>query len=126
MGFQFVREKPSQVGIPVGSSGQLVGKHDAAVQHGISADFASRPHHAIPQDRAGVDDRSGTEDGTLDRSARFHHRGRVDGRFQRELVVGAEVGLAIAEVQPDALVEDDAVRVVGRLGGWERSVTGPP
>ena len=103
-GFQFADGNPSKIGIRVGSRGGLFGKHDATVQLGVCTDLAIRPHDGIAQHRSGADPRASPDDGSLDRRAVLDRGGRVDGFFQGQLAVGAEVGFTVAKVQPDALV----------------------
>ena len=102
----------SEISIVMDARGGFFRADDAAMELCIACDASPRPDDGIPDDGTGRNHRAGADDGVFDDRPRSNIRKRVQGRAEIKLVVGLQIGFAIAEIEPDAFIEHDGAELI--------------
>ena len=85
----------------------------------MACDFCIRPNDRVACDRAGFNMRTGADHRVDDRCARLDQGVGVHEWSKLEFTVCAQVGVAIAEVEPCAIIERDGAELI-LLGELEK------
>lgn len=85
----------------------------------MACDFCIRPNDRVAYDRAGFNMRTGADHRVDDRCATIDQGVGVHEWSKLKLAVRAQVGVAIAEVEPYAIIERDGAELI-LLGEFEK------